>query len=159
MPASEPCAAWNTSKLEYVRSIIDIGPTCPSLAGRPYEKCPHLWSCWSQYSSWSGPHRWKYLKGNVSTPVLIDSMSSTCPPHPRTAMDQQRTGRVPLFVGELVIHDVGQLDQLDKVPCILRGWPVQPVGELDVDNHTVRALARSSVGHVQLSHYVVRCLG
>ena len=63
----------------------------------------------------------KVPKREVLTPVLIDSMSSTCPPHPRTAMDQQRTRGVPLLVGELVVHDAGQLDQLDQVPCILRG--------------------------------------
>ena len=86
-------------------------------------------------------------------------MSFTCPPYPSTAVDKQRTGRVFLLVRELVVHHAGQLDQLDQVPCVLGCRPVQPVGELDVDNHPVCALALSSVRHVQLSDYVVRGLG
>ena len=85
-------------------------------------------------------------------------MSLTCPPHPSTAVDKQRTGRVFLLVRELVVHHAGQLDQLDQVPCVLRCGSVQPVGELDVDNHMVCALALSSMCHVQFSDYVVRGL-
>ena len=70
-------------------------------------------------------------------------------------MHKHRTRCVPLLVRELVVHHSGQLHQLYQVPCILRRSPVQPVGELDVDNYTVR---RSSVGDIQLPDYIVWCL-
>ena len=92
---------------------------------------------------------------------LVHTDEGPSPAHPCTAVDQERSPHLRSASPSLSVeHHLGQLGQLDEVPGVARGGSVRPVRQLEVDDDSVLPSSQPArLGHVQLPHTVVGCLG